>query len=221
MTGQKILATLFGSELRAKLLRFFLLNPEQGFSVEDLEKKIGIKKPALRKEVDSLIKSGFIKKARIEMLVPEIVKKRKGKKVIKEERAKLKTVPGLRVDESFAYLSELRALFLSAIPEARRALTKEVKKLGKPQVIILAGIFMDSPQAPVDLLIVGTDIKRRNLEVLLKKFEKDLGKDLIYAVMPIQEFEYRTGMNDKFLQELIGGPHEIVLDTIGIRDLIE
>lgn len=221
MTIQKILATLFGSELRAKLLRFFLLNAEQGFSIEDLEKKLGIRNSALKKELDALIKAGFIKKSRIEVLVPETVKKRKGKKIVKEERAKLKMVPGLRVDEAFPFLSELRALFLSAIPEARRALTKEVKKLGKPQVIILAGIFMDSPQAPVDLLIVGGELKRRNLEVLLKKFEKDLGKDLIYAVMPTQEFEYRTGMNDKFLQELIAGPHEIVLDTIGIRDLIE
>jgi len=221
MTGQKILSLLFGSDLRAKLLRFFLLNAELGFVLEDLERKIGVRKATLKKELDELIKAGFIKRARVDVLLSETVKKRRGEKTVKEERAKLKTVSGLKVDESFPYLAELRSLFLSAIPEARQSLTKEMKKLGKPQVIILAGIFMDSPQAPVDLLIVGEDIKRRNLEILLKKFEKDLGKDLIYAIMPTQEFEYRTGMNDKFLQELIGGPHEIVLDTLGIRDLIE
>ena len=82
--------------------------------------------------------------------------------------------------------------------------------------MIVSGIFLDRPSNPVDLLLVGDQIKKKQLELMLKRLERELGKEIVYTVFPTEEFELRYGMRDKFIQTLLRGPHEILLDEFQI-----
>ena len=92
---------------------------------------------------------------------------------------------------------------------------KELKKLGKLYVVVLSGIFLDVQNAEVDMLLVG-DVRKGNLEKVLKRFERELGKDIVYAVLAPEEFTYRCGMHDRFLRQLFDQPHETIIDTMGL-----
>ena len=143
--------------------------------------------------------------------IPQIPGKKKKLKIHAVRR-----FPGFIINESFSFLYEFRELFLSVIPAARAAIAKDVKKLGKVKVVIVSGIFLNVSGSPVDMLIVGENIKTKRLEGILQRFERELGKDLVYAVMPTQEFEYRFGMSDRFVDTLLSGPHETLIDQLNI-----
>src|SRR3989344_1842591 len=175
MTPKKsALDILFGSPLRVKLLRFFLLNQEAVFPLAVLKTRTNTKPIPLKKDINTLLKAGFIKKGITtadENIGSEFFKKGKGKKS---------------------------------------------KKIGNPKVVIVSGIFLDRPSNPVDLLLVGDQIKKKQLELMLKRLERELGKEIVYTVFPTEEFELRYGMRDKFIQTLLRGPHEILLDEFQI-----
>ncbi|OGZ42261.1 MAG: hypothetical protein A3C80_01375 [Candidatus Ryanbacteria bacterium RIFCSPHIGHO2_02_FULL_45_43] len=216
MTPKKsALDILFGSPLRVKLLRFFLLNQEAVFPLAVLKTRTNTKPIPLKKDINTLLKAGFIKKGITtadENIGSEFFKKGKGKKSKKTRTRK----QGFILDPKFPYVRELRQLFTSVIPEARVQIGKNAKKIGNPKVVIVSGIFLDRPSNPVDLLLVGDQIKKKQLELMLKRLERELGKEIVYTVFPTEEFELRYGMRDKFIQTLLRGPHEILLDEFQI-----
>lgn len=214
MTQRKsALDELFGSPLRARLMRFFLLNADAVLTEDELRKRTNASPVLLKKELQLLMKVGFIKRAVKEV---EIIRPTPTKKHGKVKAKSIKRIPGFAIDEEFSFLQEFRSLFLSVIPAARAAISKDVRKLGKVKVVIVSGIFLNVSDAPVDMLIVGENIKTKRLEGILQRFERELGKDLVYAVMPTQEFEYRFGMSDRFVDTLLTGPHETLIDQLNI-----
>jgi len=200
------LSLLFGSELRATLLRFFILNPGEVFSLAELARKTNTREAAIAKEVYVLAKSGFLRKAQKYEQQPNPKRKGEHKEVL---------VRGHALDRRFALHEELRALFTSTVPEARNRIGKELKKLGKLETLVISGIFLGVEHADADMLIVG-EVKKQKLDALLKRFEREFGKDLVYALLPKEEFIYRVGMRDRFLLSLIDHPHEIIVDKTGL-----
>lgn len=194
-------------------MRFFLLNADTVLAEEELRKRTNASPVLLKKELQLLLKVGFIKRGVKEIEIAQTaLKKKKGKVKAKSVRR----IPGFTISEAFPFLQEFRGLFLSIIPAARAAISKDVKKLGKVKVVIVSGIFLNVSGSPVDMLIVGENIKTKKLEGILQRFERELGKDLVYAVMPTQEFEYRYGMSDRFVDALLTGPHETLIDQLNI-----
>ncbi|MEK7660326.1 MAG: hypothetical protein AAB343_03935 [Patescibacteria group bacterium] len=213
MTQKKsALDELFGSPLRARLMRFFLLNSETVLTEDELRKRTSASAVTLKRELQLLLKVGFIKRGVKEIEVTQPAPKKK----IKVRAKTVRRIPGFIISESFAFFNEFRGLFLSVIPAARAAISKDVRKLGKVKVVIVSGIFLNVSGSPVDMLIVGENIKTKKLEGILQRFERELGKDLVYAVMPTQEFEYRFGMSDRFVDTLLSGPHETLIDQLNI-----
>lgn len=205
------LTTLFGSEIRTTLLRFFLLNPGDVFSLDDLVRKTGGRASALQKELTLLARIGFLKRAQKYVQVDD--KKRKG-----EHKETL--VRGFSLERKFPLADEFRALFTSSVPEARNRITKELKRLGKLETLVISGIFLGVENPDADMLIVG-EVKKTKLDVLLKRFEREFGKDLVYALLPKEEFIYRVGMRDRFLLNLLDHPHEIIIDKTGLlQDIV-
>lgn len=204
---------LFGSHLRVKLLRFFMLNLDDVYSMQDLRLKTGARQENIKKELNVLIKARFIKKgSSIEKASPNYsLGSRKAKKGKSSRRKN-----GYIADPKFPYIREFRHLFTSLIPEARTHIGRNVKKLGKVKTVVICGVFLDRPSNPVDLLIVGDDVRRRALEIMLKKIEKLIGKDIIYSIFPIDEFELRCGMRDKFILSIFNNPHEVLFDELKI-----
>lgn len=198
---------LFGSEFRVLLLRFFLLNPDTVFSKADIVKKAGVRSVTAQKELKLLGRAGFIKKA---IVMRELPKR-------KSRRTKKQKIKGFSLNSAFPLLKELKRFLISGLPLAKEKIAKDFRKLGKIKAVILAGIFLDDPSSRVDLFLVGEDVKKRRLERILKRFERELGKDLHYALMTQEEFEYRYGMHDRFIRDLLDHPHETIFDSLKIK----
>ncbi|MDP3962703.1 MAG: hypothetical protein Q8Q03_02455, partial [bacterium] len=57
-----ILAQLFGSAVKVKLMRLFLFNPEVAFSLSDASKRVKTPVNEVRREITRLIAAGIVKK---------------------------------------------------------------------------------------------------------------------------------------------------------------
>ncbi len=164
------------------------------------------------------------KRKKTKKIKPRNQKPRKvsGKKIvrrIKRIRKKASGIPRYYLNRQFQYIDELRDLILKTSPEGREKMTEQLFKLGRVKLAIATGIFLNNinPEAmSTDLFIVGDDINRRKLRSFLKSLEADVGKEVRYVVMEKEEFQYRIGMFDRFIRVLLEGPHEKLINRLGI-----
>jgi hypothetical protein len=137
-------------------------------------------------------------------------------------RAKTKTVSRAReikyaLNSDFSSLHELRDLILKSLPAEKDILTERINKLGRIKLAAISGIFINKENLDpllVDLMIVGYDIDQRKLRAFLKSLEAEVGKEIKFAVMDKEEFEYRLSMFDRFVRVFIEGPHEKLINRL-------
>ncbi len=60
----KIINSLFGSKLKARILKLFLHNPDSFFNLKNVSEKIKMPESYTRKEIISLCRLGIIKKSK-------------------------------------------------------------------------------------------------------------------------------------------------------------
>lgn len=156
-------------------------------------------------------------------------KRRKSKKRVTQTTLK-RTRTAYVLNPGFEFFNELRDLILKSSPTEKGNIIKRVNKLGYIKLVIIAGIFTDpryqdsgtktskesGDPLGTDLLIVGDNIDRRKLRILLRALEADAGKEIRFAVMDKEEFQYRLNMFDRFVRVLLDGPHEKLINKLGI-----
>jgi hypothetical protein len=198
------LQKLFGSAARVKLLRLFLMNPEGIFDAEDVAKRSKIGKAPLRKELRMFLEIGFIKERRYLKLLPQ-----KDGKFIKKNRT------GYGLHPKFPYITPLKAL-VTEISVGRDDVASRFKGAGNIKIIVIAGVFLDEPDSRVDILIVGDKLNKASIQNSLRHIEAELGKELTYSVMDTPEFEYRYGIYDKFVRDILDYPHMVVVNKLNL-----
>ncbi len=204
-----ILEKLFSSSARIKIIRLFLLNTETLFSLQEISRRTKVIPHSLRREILVLISIGFIKQK--EEKIEELIKLKNGK--IKNKKKKIQ---GLRLNSLFPFLQPLKNLLVNAAPIDKEKLIKKLNSIGRMKLIILSGVFIQSEDSRVDLLLAGDSIRRSALERLLRRIEAETGKELIYAVFNTNEFLYRFGMYDRFIRDVLDYPHEKILNKLNI-----
>lgn len=179
-----------GSTSRARVMRFFVLNPGQKFSTVEVHEKTQITAAAIRTNISSFLKIGLIKSST-----------RSGKKFY-------------TVNESFVYYQELRNLFVKSNVYPQCSQIKSIKSVGKVKLVMVSGAFMNYPQAEIDMLIVANDVKRPALLDVVASIEAEIGHEIRYMILTAQEFEYRLEMMDRFLIEFFTAPHDTIISRI-------
>ena len=206
MMQSTVLGRLFGSEARVRLLRLFLMNPNEVFDSKIIAKRAQLRPAAFTKDLQMLIDIGYIKRS---MRVVTIAQTRGGK-------LKRRKINGFVLVRDFPYINEIAVLLASDAPRAREKLLSSVKNAGKVNLLVISGRLVNDETRVVDVFIVGDSLKKARIERALKSLEGETGKELVYALMPTQEFQYRYGLFDKFFKELFDNPHEIILNKLGI-----
>lgn len=191
-----ILAKIFGSPDRLKLLRLFLLNTNDVFPVKIIAKRAKIKAGSLRREIKLLFSIGFIIK--------------------KKKNAGKKKIEGWALDSAFPLLFPLKKLVLDAMPVTKKDLLKKLGRIGRLKMVVLAGIFIHKDDSRVDLLVVGDKLKKNILEKVLKEIEAEIGKELDYAFFETKDFLYRLNIYDKFIRDILDYPHQSILDKLNL-----
>lgn len=123
------------------------------------------------------------------------------------------------IDNTFEFLYELRDLILKSSPAEKDKMIERINKLGRIKLAVIAGIFMnkENPDPTIaDLLIVGDDIEPRKLKIFLKSLEAEVGKEIKFAVLEKEEFQYRFAMFDRFIRVLFESPHEKLINKLGL-----
>ncbi len=198
-----ILAKLFGSSSRVKIIRLFLLNPDEIFTLTEISRRAKATKEASRREIYVLRGAGLIK-PKSDYVAGAGAKNKK------------KKIQGWKLNESFPMIVSLNNFVLNTAPISRALLLKKLQKIGRIKLVILSGIFGKGDDSRVDIFVVGDGIKKGKLESIIRDIEAEVGKELQYAALSTEDFFYRLGMYDKFVRDVLDYPHEKILDKLNI-----
>lgn len=203
-----ILGKLFGSNARVKLLKFFLLNDETAYALDDIAKLLRVAGPVLRPELKLLITLGFIKTRNVTQV---IVGKRKTTK---------KKVVGYMATKNFPLIDPLKNLIVETGGIRLVDIAPRLASAGKITLFIASGIFMKDPERMADLIIVGDKLEKSVLESEIGKLESEIGRELRYALFDSEEFLYRLKMYDKLIRDILDYPHEKIINKLSHPDLL-
>jgi hypothetical protein len=185
-----ILDVLFGSRAKARLLRFFLQNPGEEFSVTEIAKKNIINKSQVRKELSILKNIKFISE-----------RMKKGKKLY-------------ILNQEFPFYPELRSLIVKANIYPQCKSLGRIKNIGDVKLAIISGIFLNYARSKADLLLVANHVSRARLGNLVRNLEAEIGREICFVLMNTDEFKYRLDMMDRFLLDFLEGPHDEIVNKI-------
>lgn len=125
------------------------------------------------------------------------------------------------LNKDFGYFGELRSLLLKPSPEEKEWMVRQISRLGRIKLAIISGIFLthespDTYNSVADLFIVGDDINRKRARTFLRLLEAEIGGEIQFSVMDKDEFDYRYNMFDRFIRVLLEGPHEKIINKLGV-----
>ncbi len=205
----EILEKIFGSIAKVKILRMFLFNRDVPFGLNDVVVRTRIKKEIAKKEIINLEKSGLLKKKSFMSEVP--IKDKKTNKVLK------KKIIGWEVDEHFPYILPLQNFLVHINPLKHNDILKKISTVGKIKLLVISGIFIQEFESRVDLLVVGDNLQEHKIVSAIMEIESEIGKEIRYVIFTTEDFEYRLGMMDKLVRDILDFPHEKVIDKLDVR----
>ncbi|TSC95848.1 MAG: hypothetical protein Athens101410_294 [Parcubacteria group bacterium Athens1014_10] len=213
-----MLERLFASKTRVKLLRLFLINDLAVYYLKDICQRTGLKINSVKKEIENLKNLNLIKEVKAKAPPKKPAKKNikeKGEKeplTVERMEDKIKFEQHYILNKDFILYPELKALLAKSQLLLEEFLVARIKKLGKIYYLALSGFFTNTP-SKTDLLVVGR-VKRKKIKYLIKKIETDLGREINYTVMSLQEFKYRSDLTDCFLFDILENKKVVLIDNL-------
>lgn len=170
------------SRVRAKLLKTFLSSPTELFYIRQLTRVIDEEINAVRRELIHLSKAGILKS---------------------QARGNRTYYWG---NNDYRYFSELTVMVAKTVGLGA-AIIKSKEKLGNIKFACLSGRFvrkMPVLDRQVDLLIIG-EVVMPQLAALVKFEEPQVGREINYSVMSVEELTFRKRRRDPFILDLLTG----------------
>ncbi len=186
-----ILSKLFGSPARVKLLRLFLFNPRQSFTVAEAAARTRTKLAEAREEVQLL--------SRLKIVV----------------RNSRSAHPRYGLSDGSPYILALQNLLLNA-PARGGEIYERIRRAGTLKLVVVAGIFVGEWDGRLDVLIVGDRLKDRIIREKIKMLEAEVGKEVRYSALTTEDFFYRLTLNDRLVRDVFDYPHKVVHDRLDI-----
>jgi hypothetical protein len=203
------LTAIFGSVVKVKILRLFLFNETTTFFVREIVERTKSPQDQVKKELNILEKADILK---IRKVVKEVqVKKGKGMVTKKIEGT------GYYLNSKYPYLDPLKNLLTITSLRVDESLTKRFTNAGKIKLFIVAGVFTQNWDSRVDMLLVGEDLNISKIENVIKLIESEIGKEIAYSAFETQDFEYRLGIHDRLVRDILDYPHVTLLDRLGVE----
>jgi hypothetical protein len=186
----EILENLFGSKAKTRIIRFFLLNPGEGFAATDIATKNILKNNEVRRELNNLSKIKFLTE-----------KSKKGKRIYYSNPA-------------FPFYPELKSLISKAniFPQCKSL--KKINSIGNVKLALISGVFLNYPKSKADMILAADNVNKSKLRVLMSNLEAEIGKEIRYVLVSGDELKYRLDMLDRFLLDFLEGPHDEVVNKV-------
>ncbi len=194
MAGMETLSKLFGSEAKVKMMRLFLFNPETVFNTAEIARRTNENLVNVRRELKLLQKACLVKHHMM--------------------RNSHKT--GFVLNSQFTYLLPLQNFLINIDPLQPKEIINRISKIGVIKLLLVAGVFIQNPESRVDILIVGDHVKNSALGHTIKTLESQMGKELRYSYFTTEDFNYRNGMYDKLIRDILDYPHKKLVNKLGV-----
>jgi len=203
----EILEKLFGSAAKVKIMRLFLFNPAETFTLVATAERSRVSEVDAKHNLALLEEVGLIKRRKVSQEV-------RSKKMAKKQKKGSRNGEGWILNEDFGLINQLRDLVLYVSPFRNREIIKLLSRAAKLKLVVLSGVFRHNLDARIDLLVVGDNVRKPALETIIKKIESEMGREIKYAAFETTDFKYRMDMYDKLVRDVFDYPHEKILDKI-------
>lgn len=188
----KLLAKLFGSPARLKMLRLFMFNQGTTFDIDTIVARTKLSKEVVRGELADLLAASFLRK--------------------KGARAATR----YQMNPRFEHREALDTFIRETTSIRPQAIIAALRKAGTLRLVLLSGHFTGILESQVDLLVVGDHLNERALASAVHALEAELGREIRYAFFPTADFRYRLGVYDRLLRDIFDYPHRLLVDKIGL-----
>jgi len=182
------LSDLIVSKVRVKMLSLFFEQPGEMFYVREITRLVKEEINAVRRELDRLLETGLLRS---------------------EQRANRLYY---QLNKKYLYFQELQRIIIKTSGLGKK-IRKARRKLGELDYVVFTGVFINQTKAnrdELDVLVVG-EVVLPELEALIKAEEKIFGREINYAVIEKEEFEFRKARRDPFIMEVMYGVRVMII----------
>jgi hypothetical protein len=210
-----MLEKLFGSKTRVKILKLFLLHPEDRLYMRQIARNLKLQINSVRRELENLEDLDILVTAseRTEPAGEKKADKKPARAPLAKDGGK-QDKKFFQINRAFVLHEELRALIVKAQILYEKDFIKKLLAAGQIKLLVFTGRFVNMPAAAVDILIVGRFHKPRFYK-LIKELESELGWEINFTLMGTKEFKYRRDITDVFLYNILEGKKIVVIDELG------
>lgn len=185
-----MLQDLMVSRVRIKMLELFFNNQQELYYVRDITRQIHEEINAVRRELDRLSGAGLLKS------------EQRGNRLY------------YNLNPKYIFYQELEQM-VAKTTGLGKTLRKLHSKLGTVDFVMFSGRFVRGlpvAQGQLDALIIG-DIVLQELSDIMKSEEKVRGREVNYAVLSRDEFEFRKQRRDPFIMDALYGSRIMVVGS--------
>jgi DNA-binding transcriptional ArsR family regulator len=183
------LGDIITSKVRIKILELFFSNLKEIYHVRGIVRETDEEINAVRRELAKLEKDGILRK---------------------EPRGN-RIYYSIRPDHPF--FGDLVSMVAKTMGLGR-ALIEGRNKIGKVSFIMFSGKFIRHKdrkrEDDVDILVVG-EVVLPELASIIRTEESQRGKEINYAVMSREEFDFRKKRRDPFLPGILSGSRVMII----------
>lgn len=185
------LAKLFGSQARLKILRLFMFNQGSNFTLSEVATRTRLGTEVAREELSGLVSATVLI--------------RKGARATAQ----------YQVNQRFEHLIALGTFIRETTNVQPQNIIATLRRAGILRFVALSGLFTNTSEPQVDLLVVGDNLEDRALTQAVHLLEVELGREIRYASFTTPDFRYRLGFHDRLLRDVFDYPHKILINKIG------
>lgn len=211
-----ILEKIFGSSAKVKIMRLFLFNPNTPFDLEKITVRTKTTPQSARLNIRLLRDAKLVRERPFTKDIKVKLRGKHGRKIVIKEKMVKRRVRGWILNETFTYLAALQSFLVQASPLQDQLIVRKFSRTGKIKLLITAGVFIQDKDSRVDILLVGDELHRNTIDTVIKDMEAELGKDLTYSVFETKDFNYRLGMYDKLIRDILDYPHKKLVNRLAI-----
>ena len=202
-TKDDFLARFIGNPARSQLLRVFMFNPKEQFTLTLAAKRTKLSVKIAARELKALEKLGVLKMGKMSITLGN------GTNRVVKAKQKIDT---WSVNENFKQLRAISIFVHEVSPVRYDTIVGALKGGGKVSTVILSGSFMGDSSRPADMIVAMDTVNERRLETAIRDLEPMFGREIRYAAFTTPEFRYRLTIQDKLIRDTLDFPHLVLID---------
>ena len=183
-----MLATLFSSRVRAKVLVVFFLSPGEKHNAWELAHRLGENYSAIWKELVRLEKAGIL---------------------TSEQRSNSKDY---QVNQACSIAPELRTIVLKT-EGAGAAIKEKLQEMGRIEEAFIYGSYASGEadaSSDLDLMIIG-EVNLDQLAPVISALEKELNRPINYIIYSKEEWNEKLVLKDPFWERVTNAPKILLI----------